>query len=268
MNTNESLFLLAAIWTGCNRYNGGTELERGKVSSTAKSASVAPAPAVHDAATAGKTVVEFWRQAGPGMWFAKDPAFDQRFRESFLTLHEAAARGELAHWMKAPESALALVLLLDQYPRNSFRGTPRMYATDPLARQMAAQAIAAGHDRVIEAPLRLFMYLPFGHSENLADQDRSVELARTLPDPSVERAEHHRDIVRRFGRFPHRNAILGRVSRPEEQRYLAEAATKADLPAHASLRAQSATQLRAKLSVSRRLSSQTPHDWLTRGSAG
>jgi uncharacterized protein (DUF924 family) len=170
----------------------------------------------------GKAVVDFWREAGPSMWFAKDPAFDRRFREKFSSLYEAAALGKLAHWMKQPESALALILLLDQYPRNSFRGTPRMYATDALARQMTSIAIAAGHDRVIEVPLRLFVYLPYGHSEDLADQERSVELSENVNAHSVERAKHHRDIVRRFGRFPHRNAILGRESRPEELRYLAE----------------------------------------------
>jgi uncharacterized protein (DUF924 family) len=175
-----------------------------------------------DPAVQGKVVVDFWRDAGPSMWFAKDPGFDRRFREKFATLYEAAARGELAHWMQQPESALGLILLLDQYPRNSFRGTPRMYATDALARQMTSAAIAAGHDRVIEVPLRLFIYLPYGHSEDLADQERSVELSENVNAHSVERAKHHRDIVRRFGRFPHRNAILGRQSRPEELRYLAE----------------------------------------------
>lgn len=224
MNTKESLFLFAAIWTGCDRAHAGSELTRQQPandSQTRRAASPA-ARLSHDPAVEGKAVVDFWREAGPSMWFAKDPAFDQRFREKFATLYEAAARGELVHWLKAPESALGLLILLDQYPRNSFRGTPRMYATDPLARQMAADTIAAGHDQAIEASLRLFVYLPFGHSESLADQERGVELCRSLGEPSASRAQHHRDIVRRFGRFPHRNAILGRKSRPEEERYLAE----------------------------------------------
>jgi uncharacterized protein (DUF924 family) len=115
------------------------------------------------------------------------------------------------------------LILLDQFPRNAFRGTKRMYATDARARSIADRAIRDGHDLAIETPLRLFMYLPFGHSEDLADQERSVELARrSLAPVDLVHAEHHRDIIRRFGRFPHRNAILGRVSRPDEVRYLAE----------------------------------------------
>jgi uncharacterized protein (DUF924 family) len=223
MRHQESLFLLVAIWTGCDRVHSGGESKRSTPSKASPSALAPPAAkAAVDPAVQGKAVVDFWREAGPSMWFAKDPAFDRRFREKFAVLHDAAARGELAHWMQQPESALGLILLLDQYPRNSFRGTPRMYATDPLARQMTAAAIAAGHDRVIEAPLRLFIYLPYGHSEDLADQERSVELSENVNAHSVERAKHHRDIVRRFGRFPHRNAILGRQSRPEEVRYLSE----------------------------------------------
>lgn len=166
-------------------------------------------------------VVDFWRDAGPQLWFAKDAAFDRRFRERFEALHEAAARGELAAWADTPEGALALLVLLDQYPRNAFRGTPRMYATDPLARQVAAAAIAKGHDAQIPPDMRIFVYLPFGHSEDLADQDRSVALAERLGEPTVSRARHHQAIVRRFGRFPHRNAILGRETTPEEAAYLA-----------------------------------------------
>ena len=223
MRPQESLFLLVAMWTGYDRVYAGCEPKRGVPSKTttpppaALAAEAASDPKVH-----GKAVVDFWREAGPSMWFAKDPAFDRRFRETFSSLYEAAARGKLAHWLQQPESALALILLLDQYPRNSFRGTPRMYATDALARQMTSAAVAAGHDRAIEVPLRLFVYLPYGHSEDLADQERSVELSENVNAHSVERAKHHRDIVRRFGRFPHRNAILGRQSRPEELRYLAE----------------------------------------------
>jgi uncharacterized protein (DUF924 family) len=170
--------------------------------------------------TAATAVIEFWCDAGPGLWFAKDDAFDRRFRDRFLMSHEAAARGELAGWLATADGALALVLLLDQFPRNAFRGTPRMYATDPLARDVAAAAIDAEHDRAVEARLPLFFYLPYGHSEDLADQERSVALARRLGQPDLSHAERHRDIVRRFGRFPHRNPILGRAMRPEEQRFL------------------------------------------------
>jgi uncharacterized protein (DUF924 family) len=167
-------------------------------------------------------VIAFWREAGPGLWFAKDREFDRRFRERFLSLHEAAARGALAGWPETASGALALVLLLDQYPRNAFRGTPRMYASDAMAREAATAAIHAGHDRSVATELQLFFYLPFAHSEDLADQERSVALVRRLGEPNLSHAEGHCDIVRRFGRFPHRNPILGRVMRAEEQRFLDE----------------------------------------------
>lgn len=168
-----------------------------------------------------RDVLKFWRAAGPSMWFAKDAAFDRRFRERFLSAHEAAARGELEHWQATPEAALALVILLDQFPRNAFRGTPRMYDTDALARRAAATAFAAGYDQRIPVELRKFFLLPYAHSEDLADQERSVALARRIGPEDLKHAEHHRDIVRRFGRFPHRNRILGRDSTAEEQHYLA-----------------------------------------------
>ena len=166
-------------------------------------------------------VVNFWINAGPALWFAKDQAFDTRFRDRFLKDHEAAVRGELRHWQSTANGALALVLLLDQFPRNAFRGTPRMYSTDALARRAARQAFAAGYDREIPIELRKFFVLPLAHSEDLADQERSVALARHMSPEDLAHAEHHCDIVRRFGRFPHRNAILGRTSTPEELEYLA-----------------------------------------------
>jgi uncharacterized protein (DUF924 family) len=165
-------------------------------------------------------VVAFWREAGPSLWFAKDAGFDRRFRDRFLHLYEAASRGELDEWAGTAEGAMAIVILLDQYPRNSFRGTPRMYATDEMARRVAHAAIAAGHDHAVEPALRLFFYLPFAHSEAHADQERSVALVEALGEPSVSFAKRHRDIIRRFGRFPHRNPILGRTMTEEEQRYL------------------------------------------------
>jgi uncharacterized protein (DUF924 family) len=165
-------------------------------------------------------VVSYWRNAGPALWFAKEPEFDRDFRERFAALHESAASGGFANWVAESEGALALVLLLDQYPRNAFRGTPRMYASDARARSVATLAIESGHDQATEPSLRLFLYLPFGHSEALVDQDRAVELVRALGEPHLSRAMHHRDIVRRFGRFPHRNAILSRPMRPEEQAFL------------------------------------------------
>jgi uncharacterized protein (DUF924 family) len=165
-------------------------------------------------------VVAFWRQAGPSMWFAKDDAFDRRFRETFLAAHEAAACGDLDYWMATAEGSLALLLLLDQFPRNAFRGTPRMYATDAAARRIAAAAIDAGHDRAMPPELRTFVYLPFAHSEEIADQERSVALCRHLGPPDSAHSQRHHDIVRRFGRFPHRNSILGRNMTREEQEFL------------------------------------------------
>ena len=166
-------------------------------------------------------VVSFWIEAGPALWFAKDAKFDARFRERFLRQHEAAARGELQHWLSTADGALALVILLDQFPRNAFRGTPRMYDTDALAREAARTAFAAGYDQRIAIELRKFFVLPYAHSEDIADQERSVALARRIGADDLAHAEHHRDIVRRFGRFPHRNAILGRASTAAERQYLA-----------------------------------------------
>ena len=169
-----------------------------------------------------REVLKFWREAGPSMWFAKDEKFDARFRARFLVAHEAAARGELEHWLATPEGALALVILLDQFPRNAFRGTWRMYATDAMARTAAEAAIEAGHDRAVAPALQRFFYLPFAHSEIMEDQERCVALVDRLGEPDLSHARHHCDIVRRFGRFPHRNPILGRVMTPAEQRYLDE----------------------------------------------
>ncbi|MER8914961.1 DUF924 family protein [Mesorhizobium sp. M0761] len=174
---------------------------------------------VPDAAAA---VVGFWWQAGPAAWFAKDAAFDREFRDRFLRLHEAAARGDCDGWMATPYGALALLLLLDQFPRNAFRDTPRMYASDGKARAIATEAIDAGFQRMVDPSLRLFFGLPFAHSEAIADQDRSVALSRDIGPSDLKRAEHHRDIIRRFGRFPHRNPILGRAMHAQEQRFLDE----------------------------------------------
>jgi uncharacterized protein (DUF924 family) len=165
-------------------------------------------------------VLAFWRQAGPSLWFAKDDDFDRRFRERFLATHEAATRGELDGWPASPDGALALLLLLDQFPRNAFRGTPRMYASDAKARVVAAAAIAAGHDERVPLALRKFFYLPLGHSEHLEDQERCVMLCQALEEEDRSHAARHRDIIRRFGRFPHRNPILGRPMTDEEQAFL------------------------------------------------
>jgi uncharacterized protein (DUF924 family) len=165
-------------------------------------------------------VVRFWRDAGPSRWFKKDDEFDRAFRDRFLPAHEAAARGDLDGWMDTAEGALALCILLDQFPRNAFRGSARMFATDPKAREIARAAVNAGFDTQVDEPLRQFFYLPFEHSESLQDQDVALELMSRLDAESRRWALLHRDIIVRFGRFPHRNAVLGRTTTPEEQRFL------------------------------------------------
>ena len=166
-------------------------------------------------------VVAFWREAGPDRWFAVDAAFDDALRARFEAAHHAAARGELNGWAADARGALALLLLLDQIPRNIYRGSAHAFATDPLARRHAAAACAAGLDQGVEPALRPFFYLPFEHSEAAEDQARSVALAEALGDPdTLAWAVKHRDCIARFGRFPHRNAALGRDSTPEEQAYL------------------------------------------------
>lgn len=167
-------------------------------------------------------VVRFWRDAGPSRWFRGDAAFDAAFRDLYLAAHEAAAAGRLPQWRHSAEGSLALLLLLDQFPRNVFRGTPRVYATDALARETADAAIRSGFDQEVDAELRQFFYLPFMHSEDLRDLERCVALNGALGGESLRWARHHRDVVARFGRFPHRNAALGRASTPDEERFLAE----------------------------------------------
>src|SRR5690606_17563545 len=163
-------------------------------------------------------VVAFRREAGPAKWFSKDDAFDAEFERRFGDVHFAAARRELDEWAGTAEGSLALLLLLDQFPRNVFRGTGHAYATDPLALHFANVMVRDGLDSQVERELRLFCYLPFQHSEALEDQERAVQLSTASGDPKW--AQHHRDIIRRFGRFPHRNAILGRESTPEELEYM------------------------------------------------
>jgi uncharacterized protein (DUF924 family) len=168
--------------------------------------------------TTAAEVVTFWREAGPNRWFSKNEAFDAEFRERFLAAHEDARAERLAFWVAEPEGALALLLLLDQFPRNSFRDTPRMYDTDALARAYAERAVQAGFDDRVDRNLRIFFYLPFEHSERMEDQDRSLALHEQIG--FADYARHHRDLIVRFGRFPHRNAILGRTSTAEEQAFL------------------------------------------------
>ncbi|PBC08909.1 DUF924 family protein [Mesorhizobium sp. WSM3859] len=166
------------------------------------------------------SVTKFWRDAGEDAWFEKSDAFDLDFRNRFLELHYAAARRECDDWNAHAEGSLALMILLDQFPRNCFRGTGHMYATDPLARYFADRAIAAGQDLELEELFRVFLYLPFEHSEALADQERSVQLTSARAPEYLKYAEEHLEIIRRFGRFPHRNHMLGRATTAEERAFL------------------------------------------------
>ncbi len=165
-------------------------------------------------------VVQFWRDAGREVWFRKDAEFDVRFHHSFGDLHFAAARRERDAWIERPYEALALMILLDQFPRNCFRGTGHMYATDPLARFFARKALAAGHMQAVDEELRSFFMLPFEHSETLEDQHLAVELSRDLGEETRKYAIIHRDIIAQFGRFPHRNPSLGRETTAAEQAFL------------------------------------------------
>jgi uncharacterized protein (DUF924 family) len=166
-------------------------------------------------------VLTFWRSAGADKWFNKHDAFDGEIRTRFGALWNAALCGQLTGWEETPEDALALVIVLDQFSRNMFRGLARSYEADPLARAVADRAIVRGFDRSIHDLERRFFYLPFMHSEHVADQERSLALARAYGDDDFyKHAAQHADIVRRFGRFPHRNVIVGRRTTVEEQAFL------------------------------------------------
>ena len=168
-------------------------------------------------------ILAFWREAGRDRWYEKDDAFDAEVRRRYLSLWQKAAAGELSSWEESDDGALALVIVLDQFPRNMFRGDARTYASDAPAREVAHRAIERGVDARIDPELRQFLYLPFNHSEHLADQLRCIELfSKTSNTEQQKYADHHADIIRRFGRFPHRNRILGRSTTPEEQAFLDE----------------------------------------------
>jgi len=166
-------------------------------------------------------VLAYWRGLGPERWFVKDAAVDSDIRDKFQNLHAAALKGLLGHWEDDAPGALAHVIVLDQFSRNIFRNSAAAFAADPLARAAAGRAIEREFDRQTAKVERPFFYLPYMHSENLADQERCVELCRAAGDEdTLNYAELHADIIRRFGRFPHRNAVLGRVTSPEEQAFL------------------------------------------------
>ena len=166
-------------------------------------------------------ILSFWRDAGRERWYRRDDAFDTEVRARYLDLWRKAAAGVLSSWETTDDGALALTIVLDQFPRNMFRDDPLTYSTDPLAREVAARAIDRGADQRIEPALLEFLYMPFMHSEHLPHQLRCIELLRgTENAENVGYAEQHADIIRRFGRFPHRNRILGRRTTPEEQAFL------------------------------------------------
>jgi uncharacterized protein (DUF924 family) len=172
-------------------------------------------------ANAGE-IVRFWRDAGPKAWFVKNETFDGRCR-AFEAEHHAAARRELGGWELDAESALALVVLLDQFPRNLYRGSPHAFAADGLAQGVAQRAVAKRFDAATDSELRLFFYMPYQHAEDLALQEVGVRLVEALGVAEYTRyAVLHRDIIARFGRFPHRNAALARKNTPEELAFLAE----------------------------------------------
>ena len=171
--------------------------------------------------TTAAEVVRFWRLAGMRAWFNGGEAFDRQCEALFLAAHLAAARREHEDWLDSAEGALALLLLLDQIPRNVFRGSGHAFASDGLARHYAGRALAAGHDAAFAPGLRAFFYLPFEHSEALADQRRAVELFTKLGNAeSLKYAHAHLEVIEKFGRFPHRNRALGRISTPQEQAWL------------------------------------------------
>ena len=178
-------------------------------------------------------VLDFWfgppevRGKARPEWFRKDEKFDAEIRRRFVALHASAALGEREAWRAEPRSMLALVIVLDQFSRNLYRGDARAFAQDAHALACAREALARGDDAKLLPVERQFLYMPFEHSEDLADQDRAVELMHGLEAFEetrglIEWAERHRVIVRRFGRFPHRNAVLGRVSSGEEAGFLKE----------------------------------------------
>ena len=169
-------------------------------------------------------VVGFWfEELGRAKWFAKDDNVDSAIRERFLLLYEVLSTWAAKDALASPERALATVLVLDQFPRNIFRDDTQAFATDALAREVAHGAIARGLDKELAPERRIFLYLPFEHSEDREDQARSVALITALGDEEFTRyAEAHKAVIDRFGRFPHRNAVLGRPSTPEEEAFLAE----------------------------------------------
>ena len=170
-------------------------------------------------------VLEFWfNELTPEEWFQPGDDLDETIARKFGGLHARLGRdGVPSSWRAAPRGRLAAIIVLDQFPRNIYRGKAAAFSTDDAALALAIETVDGGHADVLEAVERKFVYLPFEHSEDPAVQDRAVRLFATLNDPrSLHFAEAHRDVIKRYGRFPHRNKMLGRVSTAEEEAYLAE----------------------------------------------
>lgn len=169
-----------------------------------------------------KELLSFWfSEPVKKLWFNSTPEFDAQLKQKYLQFVEHAERGELDDWANDAQGALALVIILDQFPLNIFRRQARSFATEDKARQIAVSAVDKELDQLLSDEQKAFLYLPFMHSENLADQDKSVELFEKAGlTENLRYAKHHRELIRRFGRFPHRNIILGRVNTAEESDYL------------------------------------------------
>ncbi|MCI5060290.1 MAG: DUF924 domain-containing protein [Alphaproteobacteria bacterium] len=173
-----------------------------------------------------KEIIDFWFvETQPQQWFQVNAEFDARVKERFLDFYQNASQGTYDEWQKSADGALALCILLDQMPRNMFRGTPQAFETDKKALVIAKFALSKGLDQVLSPQKRRFLYLPFEHSENLNDQRRCVELFEKMKDDDplgYDYALRHLKVIEEFGRFPHRNKILGRDNTPEEEAYLAQ----------------------------------------------
>lgn len=170
-----------------------------------------------------EAILSFWfAEENKSAWFNSTEETDQAIRTAFEATYISARDGKLQHWLETAQGCLALVILFDQFPLNMYRGKTESFATEQKARDVAEHAIGKGFDQTLSAEEKSFLYMPYMHSESLADQDKSIELF-TAADLSnnIRFAHHHRDIVARYGRFPHRNEILGRINTPEEEEYLA-----------------------------------------------
>jgi len=166
-------------------------------------------------------VLDFWAGVGKKGWWVKKPEIDQSIHDRFYETHSLAHEGKLDHWTQTADGTLALIIVLDQFSRNLFRNSPKAFAQDAQALAIAKAAIAEGFDNQCRKDLRLFFYLPFEHSENLSDQILSVQyISKILPTNELHAVHEHHEIIERFGRFPHRNGVLGRETTPEEQAYL------------------------------------------------